>query len=196
MSLDWKKLVKAVAPTLGTALGGPLAGAAIKVLGDQILGNQDAKEDDVAAAVMQGLPPEAIVALKQADQAFAVRMRELEIDVNRLNADTEKAYLADVVDARDAHHGDLGVFRLGLAIILTFGVVMAAVLWGSFELMTGGIKVKDVAVVATATGLIGTVVGYVAANAQQVVSYFFGSSRGSKDKTDALAQAVRGVGQK
>lgn len=196
MSLDWKKLVKAVAPTLGTALGGPLAGAAIKVLGDQILGNQDAQESDVAAAVMQGLPPEAIVALKQADQAFAVRMRELEIDVNRLNAETEKAYLADVADARDAHHGDLGVFRLGLAIILTFGAVMAAVLWGSFELMTGGIKVPDVAVVATAMGLIGTVVGYVAANAQQVVSYFFGSSRGSKDKTDALAQAVRGVGQK
>jgi hypothetical protein len=49
---------------------------------------------------------------------------------------------------------------------------------------------------AIVSALIGTVVGYVAANAQQVVGYFFGSSKGSADKTDALAAAVRGVGQR
>jgi Holliday junction resolvasome RuvABC endonuclease subunit len=34
------------------------------------------------------------------------------------------------------------------------------------------------------------------ANVQQVVGYFFGSSKGSADKADALAAAVRGVGQR
>ena len=49
---------------------------------------------------------------------------------------------------------------------------------------------------AIVSALIGTVVGYVAANVQQVMGYFFGSSKGSADKTDALVAAVRGVGQR
>jgi hypothetical protein len=194
--MDWKKLIAAVAPSLGTALGGPLAGAAVKVLGDQILGNEDASEDEVAAAVVKGLSPEHIVALKQADQSFAIRMRELDIDLSKLNAETEKAYLADTQDARKAHGSDAGVFWLGISILITFGGVMGAVLWGSFELMTGGITVKDVAIVGMVSGLIGTVVGYVAANAQQVVAYFFGSSRGSAAKTDAMAAAVDRLGRR
>ncbi len=72
---------------------------------------------------------------------------------------------------------------------------MFGVLWGSFEILTGGITVKDIAIVATVSGLIGTVVGYVAANAQQVVSYFFGSSRGSADKTAAISQAISRIGR-
>ena len=56
--------------------------------------------------------------------------------------------------------------------------------------------IKDVAIVATVAGLVGTVVGYVAANAQQVVSYFFGSSRGSADKTAAMATTISRLGTK
>lgn len=194
--MDWKKLITAVAPTIGTALGGPLAGAAVKVLGEQILGVENAGEKAVEAAVLKGLSPEQLVAIKQADNSFAIRMRELDIDLGRLNADTEKAYLADTQDARKAHANDPGVFWLGIAVLVTFTLVMGAVLWGSFELMTGGITVKDVAVVGMVSGLIGTVVGYVAANAQQVVAYFFGSSRGSAAKTDAMAAAVDRLGRR
>jgi len=32
---DWKKVVSTVAPVLGTALGGPLAGAATKFIADK-----------------------------------------------------------------------------------------------------------------------------------------------------------------
>jgi hypothetical protein len=47
--------------------------------------------------------------------------------------------------------------------------------------------------VAAVFGFLGTVVGYVAANAQQVVSYFFGSSRGSQDKSAAMAEAIKSL---
>lgn len=196
MNFDWKSVVRSIAPTLGTALGGPMAGAAVKVLGEALLGDPNSSEAKVAQAVAAGLSPDAIVALRQADQAFEIRMRELDIDLAKLNADVERAYLADVSDARKANAGDAGVFRLGISVLVTFAAVMAAVLYGSFQLLTGGIQTKDIAVVATVSSLIGTVVGYVAANAQQVVAYFFGSSKGSADKTAAMAQAVAGIGKR
>ena len=194
--MDWKKLVRAVAPTLGAALGGPLAGSAVKVLSEAVLGRDNATQDEIAEAVLHGLSPESIVALKQADQAFSVRMRELDIDLARLNVDADRAYMADTQDARQKHAGDRAVFWLGISVLLTFAGVMTAVLWGSFALMTGGITVQDVAIVGMVSGLIGTVVGYVAANAQQVVAYFFGSSRGSQQKTEAMAAAVDRIGRR
>jgi hypothetical protein len=56
--------------------------------------------------------------------------------------------------------------------------------------------VKDAGLLATSTGLIGTITGYVAGNAQQVVGYFFGSSQGSADKTEAMAKAVTNFSKK
>lgn len=187
--MDWKKLIGGLAPTLGAALLGPMAGAAVKVIADQVLGQPDATEADVAAAVMQGLTPEQVVALRSADNAFKVRMRELDIDVMKVNQVTELAYVEDVGKARTAHAGDKGVFWLGIAVLVTFAVLMGVVLVGCFYMLTGTLKV-DPAVAAMVAGMIGTVVGYVAANAQQVTSYFFGSSRGSSDKTALLAGQV------
>ena len=190
---DWKSFIKSIAPTIGTALGGPLAGTAVKVLGDVLLGKDGATQTDVEQAILGGLPPEVIARLKEADHAFSIRMKELDIDLAKLNADTEAAYLADVQNARNTMGRDVGVFWLGISILLTFAGVMTAVLWGSFAILTGGITVKDVAMVSAVSGLVGTVIGYVAAHAQQVVGYFYGSSQGSKAKTDALAQAVSQV---
>jgi hypothetical protein len=51
---DWKKLVGALAPTLGTALGGPLVGSAISVLSNVLLGKPEGSQDDVSTAVLQG----------------------------------------------------------------------------------------------------------------------------------------------
>lgn len=194
--MEWKKIISAVAPVLGTALGGPMAGAAIKVIAGAVLGDENAPASQVTEAVMQGLSPEALVKLREADNAFKVRMRELDIDLAKLNAATERAYLNDVQDARQSHGGSVGVFWLGIAILLTFAGVMVAVLWGGYALLVSPDPIKDESMKAIVSALIGTVVGYVAANAQQVVGYFFGSSKGSADKTDALAAAVRGVGQR
>lgn len=183
--MEWKKIINAVAPVLGTALGGPMAGAAVKVIAGAVLGDENASEQQVTEAVMQGLSPEALVKLREADNAFKVRMRELDIDLAKLNAATEQAYLSDVQDARQSHGGSLGVFWLGIAILLTFAGVMVAVLWGGYALLVSPDPIKDESMKAIVSALIGTVVGY-----------FFGSSKGSADKTEALAAAVRGVGQR
>ncbi|HXF44866.1 MAG TPA: hypothetical protein VNK91_01990 [Burkholderiaceae bacterium] len=176
--MGWTDTIRAAAPLLGTLLGGPLVGTAVRVLGDTLLGKPDATEAEIEQVVAAGLTPEQLAALKQAD----VRLKEIGLEEFRVAA-------ADTAHARDAHKGDRGVYWLGIAVLVTFAAVMTAAMYGSYQILVGGLQIKDAGVIAAVFGFLGTVVGYVAANAQQVVAYFFGSSRGSKEKTDAMAQA-------
>lgn len=186
---DWKKLVGGIAPTIATLLGGPLAGAAVTELGKVLLGKDDASESEVASILSKGLSPEQVVAIKQADNALAIRMRELDIDVLKINAAADAALIADTADARHAFSGNENVFIMGVFILTTFAVLMGLVLFGLFALMTGKAKVDPGVLTACGT-LIGTIVGYVAATAQQVTSFFYGSSKGSKDSGDRLGAAL------
>lgn len=102
----------------------------------------------------------------------------------------EKLYVEDVQDARK--YRDERVFRLGVVILFTFGLSVSLVLWGAYEAMVVGVKV-DAGVFAAITGFIGTLLGYVAASAQSVIGYFFGSSSGSALKTDSLADSIKGL---
>lgn len=185
---DWKDVVRKVAPTIGAALGGPFGGMATKIIADKFLGDENATEDQVAAAVQTASPAQWLE-LKKADQQFAVQMRELDIKL-------EQGYMQDTDNARRAHAADGRVFWLGVAILLTFAGTMGGILWVAYELLTEGMKITDPGIIAVVFTLLGTLLGYVATNAQQVVSYFFGSSKGSNDKTAALSQAVSSLGKK
>ena len=188
-SFDWKALVGGIAPVLGTALLGPLGGTALSSLATALLGNPDATETQVAQALQKGLTGDQIVAMKQADNDFAARMKAMDIDVLRINQAADAALIADTSDARHVFGQKDNVFVMGCIILLGFALLMGFVLWGCFLLMTKKME-ADPAMVAVCASLIGTVVGYVAANAQQVVSFFYGSSKGSKDSGDRIGQAL------
>jgi hypothetical protein len=181
-------LLRTVAPTVATALGGPLAGTAVRFLADKLLGDPDAPLEDVARA-LQTATPEQLIQIKQIDTAFALEMKKADIAL-------EQSHMADTQNARAVHGGDGKVFWLGIIILVTFAGTMGAAMWGSWKLLTNGMTVVDVGVVAALFGFLGTVVGYIAAQAQQVVNYYFGSSSGSKTKTDALAASVAGIGSR
>ena len=69
-----KNIVGAVAPTLGTALGGPMGGMAANMI-SEVLGvpnTPKAIEKGIAEAT-----PEQMLELKKAEQAFEVQMKEL-----------------------------------------------------------------------------------------------------------------------
>ena len=80
MDFDWKSIVRTVAPVLGTAIGGPLGGLATRTIAGALLGDENATEDQIAAAV-QSASPDQLLALKKADEEFKVRMKELDIDI-------------------------------------------------------------------------------------------------------------------
>jgi hypothetical protein len=120
--IDWKKIVGSVAPVLATALGGPLAGVATKAVAAAVLGKPEAKESDIAAA-LAGATPEQLAALKKADQDFAVRMRELDIDLDRLASEDRDSARRREVDARDSWTPRL------LALLVTAGCLSTASRW-------------------------------------------------------------------
>jgi hypothetical protein len=183
---DWKSIVKTVAPAISSALGGPLAGAAVSALSTAILGNPTASESQIERVILNGLSPDALAAMKKADQDFMVEMQ-------RVNGDIEKAYLLDVQDARRSHGNDDRLYKLAYGMIGTFVAIMIVTLWGGYEILTGDTKIES-STLAVISGIVGAVVGYVASNTQQVVGYFFGSSSGSDKKTDAITEAIRKIG--
>lgn len=166
---DWREIVGAVAPTIAAALGGPLAGVAVAALSDKLLGRPDGTADDVGAAILAG-GPDALLAIKTADQAFAVRMRELDIDIERLHQ-TDRGSARE----REGKTGDSATPRwlAGAVTLGFFGVLAWLLVYGKPE--AGG----DALLV-----MLGALGGAWAS----VISYYFGSSAGSAAKTQIMAR--------
>ena len=167
--MDWKKTLATVAPGLATALGGPLAGVAAQAISSALLGKPDGTEDDLADAIRAG-GPDALAKLRDAENTFRVRMRELEIDL-------EKLHQSDRADARgrEVKASDSWTPRL-LAFFVTagfFGVLAFLLVYGKPD--SGG----DALLV-----MLGALGGAWAS----VISYYFGSSAGSASKTALLAK--------
>ena len=168
MEFNWKQLVGTVAPALGVALGGPVGGIAAKAIADA-LGLSSSDEESISQA-MQKATPADLLALKKADQDFATKMKELDIDL-------EKAFLGDRDSARKREMAvqDKAVPRLAALVVAGFIGMCGVVL-------TGTVQVNDV--------LAGTVIGYVSGACTQVLAYYFGTTKGSNDKNAIIAGQV------
>ena len=167
--MDWKKLVGTVAPWIATALGGPLAGAATKAIAEAIgLGN-DASTEEIQAT-LAGATPDQLLALKNADQAFQVRMQELGFK----NIETLEALAVEnTKDARAMQREVRSKIPAVLATIITVGFF--GILVG---MMSGTLHPTEQQAMLIMLGALGAAWG-------SVVNFYFGSSAGSQQK-DAL----------
>jgi len=179
---DWKKFVGGVAPALGAALGGPLAGAAVSVLAGQLLGNDKATEADLERAMTTGqLSGEQIAAIKQAEFNFQTKMRELDIDVLTINQAADAAVLRDVQDARARQVAT----KDNMPQVIFF--LLLALYAGEVALFFFGKMPDDEFVRALMTRAFST----VALGLTGAIAYFIGSSRGSKQSGDAVRQIAQ-----
>ena len=196
MAFDLVKSLASIAPTLATMLGGPLIGGAVTALESAFGLSPGAGVDGITQVIQGGgMTPEIISAVRAADQKHSEIMAQQGIDLAKMNLDFEaaqtKAVIEDRIDARKQNSGREAVWWIAVVILVTFAAMMGFVLYGCWMLLQGGITIKDVSVVAAISGLVGSVVGYVAANAQTVVNFIYGGSLGSEKKTDALAASVQ-----
>jgi len=176
--MDWKDIVGTVAPGLATALGGPLAGAAVKVLGDKLLGRPDASQEEVAEALSAGsLSGDQIVALKKAEQDFTLEMA-------RIDAASEASHIADTASAR-MQTADLA--RSGSAIAWGAPAVSIMVVCGYFAcIWLLFIRGDDLPV--NLAQLVSIMFGALQLGFGQVINYWLGSSAGSKKSGDAIRE--------
>ena len=159
-------LLAQVAPTVATALGGPLAGLAVKTLSEAMFGHQDASESDVSAALMNATP-EQLQKLKEIDASFKLKMKELDIDLEKIAA-------GDRDSARNMQIRTNDWIPRAMAIMVTFGF-FGILTW----LLTKGVPPTGSETLIYMLGALGTAW-------TGIVQFYFGSSAGSKAKTDAL----------
>ena len=159
-------LLGQVAPTIATALGGPLAGIAVKTLSSVLLGHENGSEDDVSAAIA-GATPDQLAALKKIDADFKAHMKELDIDLERISA-------GDRDSARQMQRDTKDWVPKVLAVVITLGF-FGILIW----MLLNGMPKTGTEALLMMLGALGTAW-------TGVVNFYYGSSAGSKQKTDAL----------
>lgn len=164
-------LVRTVAPSIASAVGGPLAGMATKAISEALLGKPDGTEEELAQAATKATP-EQLLALKKAENDFALQMRELDIDLERIaGADRDSARNREIKTKDWTPKFLAGGITVGY-----FGVLFYMLTHGLPT--TGGSEAMLVML-----GTLGTAFG-------GVMAYYFGSSAGSKEKTEAMNRMV------
>jgi hypothetical protein len=159
-------LLGQIAPTIATALGGPLAGVAVKTLSNALFGHEDATEDQISEA-MASASPDQLAAIKKIDADFKVQMKSLDIDLERIAA-------GDRDSARQMQVATKDWTPKALAFFITFGF-FGALVW----ILVFGIP-------KTGTEVLLMMLGSLSTSWTGVVQFYYGSSAGSKQKTDAL----------
>ena len=159
-----RKVISAVAPSLGAALGGPLGGLAGNLIADAVGG-----ADNVEAALL-AQRPEILQQLKAAEQAYLLELKRLGIEEDRI-------HLADRADARALAAIDMRPqVWLSIFFIAGYFLMFAGLLGGWLTIPDGKGDVYY------------ALIGVVTVGVTTIMQFWFGSSHGSARKTGMLGK--------
>ena len=150
------KFIENVAPTIATALGGPVAGMAVKALSTALLGHSDGSEDDIRNALATATP-EQIVTLRKVDSDFKVQMKQLDIDLEKIAADDRNSARNMAIQTHDMTPRVLAV-----VVVVCYGLAQ-------YYLFTHVIE-------QSMRELVARVLGTIDGALMMILSYYFGSS--------------------
>lgn len=144
-------VLKAIAPVIATAVGGPF-GAAASIILTNVLGSSDPKAQE---ASLLAASPELLAQIKAADETFNVQMKTLGVKEEQMKFD-------DRASARDMQKTvkDTTPRNLAYLVLCGTGITIMAVLMG-------WAKVDG--------ALAGTLIGYMVAESRSALSYYFGA---------------------
>ena len=155
-------ILKGVAPVLATAVAGPAGGAAVGWIASKL-----GIDDDTIEGVTKALTgnPEMALKLKELDLEYA----KLEVK----DRDSARQAYAAVATSEHATKLDKVVVP-----VLALGVVgLAFTLIGVLMFVNTPTDQQQIIIFA---------LGFITSAAGQVLSFYFGSSQGSKDKTEEI----------
>lgn len=159
-------LIGSVAPTIATALGGPVAGMAVKAISGALFGHDGASKDDIMTALANPTGDQ-LAALKKIDADFAVQMKSLDIDLERIAA-------GDRASARDMQKETKDWIPRALAVSVTVGFFAILLYMLVYGLPTTGNEALLLLLGALQTAWGG------------IIAFYFGSSSGSQKKDQMI----------
>ena len=172
---NWKDIVRGIAPTLATALGGPAAGAAVSALSRVFLGKSDGTQDELDARLSGPLTPEDELKLKAAEQDYVKSLIDAATKLEAIEAqDREGARQREEA----THDATTHILAYAVIILLATALIVLSVL----KIPTDN---RD-----ALNQLIGVL--YLAVG--NVLGYYFGTSAGSKAKDVVLGKLASAKG--
>jgi hypothetical protein len=162
---DLLNLIKGFAPALATAVAGPLGGAAVTAIASRF-----GVEDSV----------EAVTKAIAGDPEAAIKLQELELEYAKLdNEDRASARAMQIAALQQEDWFAKNFLYIFTSVWSIFAMVyFAFVTFGTVA--ESGIRMADT--------ILGVLIGTVLTG---FFNFFFGSSKGSKDKSDALIRNAK-----
>jgi hypothetical protein len=162
-----------VAPLLATAVGGPLAGTAVRAICGALGLDPNTPTEQVALAV-QNATPDQLAALKTAEFQFQEQMKQLDIDAEKLGYDDRANARAREIAVKDKT-------PMALAVAVTVGFFSLLGVMAFVNIPIGNEAVLNI------------MIGALGAGWTTMLAYYFGSSSGSRDKDATIASQAEVV---
>jgi len=161
--MDW---LKQIAPTIATALGGPLAGMAVSAI-SKAIGVDPEKVGDLISN--NKLTAEQIAQVKIAEIELQKQAQELGLNFEKLEVEDRKS-------AREMQATTRSIVPPALAAIITIGFFSILIM-----MMIGKVDGNNPTILM--------MLGSLSTAWTGIVAYYFGSSAGSQAKTDLLSKS-------
>ena len=179
--MSFKRVLGKIVPIAASVATSGVLGGGVASQIKSILNVGDKPTEAEIEAALAKASPEQYVALhaleaRTREQAIKADLKLAELDVER-----EKVHQADRASARERQVQTKDSTPTVLAYIVT----------GSTFAMTAWLIAHGPPEDAAAATIVGALYGYAWSSVQTVLTYYFGSSLGSKDKTEAMAKAAK-----
>ena len=161
--MDW---LKQIAPTIATAMGGPLAGMAVSAISKAVGVDPDKVGDMISN---NKLTAEQIAQVKIAEIELQKQAQELGLNFEKLEVEDRKS-------AREMQATTRSIVPPALAAIITIGFFSILIM-----MMIGKVDGNNPTILM--------MLGSLSTAWTGIVAYYFGSSAGSQAKTDLLSKA-------
>ena len=169
----------------------PLLGNGLNLVANAVMAKgKDYVEKKLGVELKPDMSPEDLAKIQIAQMEHEEELLKLRLEEDKLDLAELQARLKDTNDAREREVQIANSDKAPLINKIVTPVLALSILLLTFVLF-GVVMFDDTPVEASRKDILIYVLGVLSAIASQIVSYYFGSSQSSKDKTDALKEAIK-----
>ena len=171
--MDWLATLKSLAPTVASAFFGPLGGVAVAAIGDA-LGISGATKDKISEIIQNGqMTPEQVGKIKELELEYQNNEKERGFRYAELSfKDRDSARQANVAGGTQKM-----LFWMSITLLIACLGCEILVLFRGYPP-----EIPEI--------IVGRVLGLMDAVAMLVLSYWYGTTNGSAQKSELLAQSA------
>jgi hypothetical protein len=180
-----------VIPAALVAILKPLLGNGLNLVANAVLAKgKNYVEQQLGVTLKPDMSPEDLAKIQIAQMEHEEELMRLRIEDDKLDLAELQMLLKDTNDARQREVQIANSDKAPLLNKIVTPVLALSILLLTFALF-GVVMFNDTPVEASRKDILIFVLGVLSSIASQIVSFYFGSSQGSKDKSDALKEAIK-----